>query len=257
MKAREEDFDQLRSLESRLCGLPEGFTLATRGRKLIGRSPVIRVPPQKESSPSFSRGRGSLHSSCGSISSTMSSSSPWDFYRAPTPSTCRTSAFSVSSSASSSYCPPSQSNSIVQTSPQRPGVSRSPSSASSESRPPTPSSLRGFKRKEEVLTMLIFNDLVIVAGESEKVGLFTGKKKEKTWRVLPEMDGGVGKVAEVRDWSGYQGKWRAHPFNQLPRLMGDHRPFKLVYRDSPSNWSFTTSPPRTHIHCFHLGSLSR
>ena len=211
-KAREEDFEQLQALEAKLQGLPEGFTLAIRGRKLLGQGTVVRALPQKELSPSISTKRaGSIHSSRGSISSTVSSgySSPWDFSGALTPSTCRSSAFSVSSSASS-YCPPSRGSSTVQTSPQRPSVSRSPSSASSvaDSRPSTPGSLRHLKRKEDTQTMLIFNDLIIIASEaSERGGLFTGKRKtEKTIRVSQEIEGGIGKGVEVKDWSGWQGE---------------------------------------------------
>lgn len=59
--------------------------------------------------------------------------------------------------------------------------------------------------------MLIFNDLIIIASESsERGGLFTGKRKtEKPMRVLQEIEGGIGKVAEVKDWSGWQGEHSA------------------------------------------------
>jgi hypothetical protein len=65
-----------------------------------------------------------------------------------------------------------------------------------------------MRRKEEVLTMLIFNDLVIVAVDtSERTGLFSGKRKaDKGLKVLCELEGGVGKVVEVKDWSGWQGE---------------------------------------------------
>lgn len=200
------------TLESRLCGLPDDFVLAVRGRKLIGYGQVSRVVPGKDLSPSLSvRARaGSIHSSRGSISSASSgahssaSSSPWDF-TVLSPSTCRTSAFSVSS-ASSGY-PPSRSNSFTQSSPSRPGVTRSPSSSSSvssEHRPNTPSKSR---RKDEALTMFIFDDLVLVATTiHDKGGLFTKKKGDKAnLRVLSEAEGGIGKVLEVRDWCGWQG----------------------------------------------------
>ncbi|WRT64972.1 uncharacterized protein IL334_001913 [Kwoniella shivajii] len=225
-KAREEDFEQLQSLESRLVGLPESFTLAIRGRKLLGQAQVVRVPPARElSSAIAARGRsGSMHSSRGSISSSVSSSapssiSPWDFSASLTPS--RTSAFSVSSNGSS-FCsgPPSRSNSITKpspsfssiTSPSRPSVTRSPSSTSSfidNSRPSTPSSMKN-KKKEDILTMLIFDDLILLGNNvHEKSGLFSvGSNKKKTngsLRVLSELEGGVGKVSEVKDWSGWNG----------------------------------------------------
>ncbi|ORY20707.1 hypothetical protein BCR39DRAFT_554891 [Naematelia encephala] len=210
-KAREDDLEQLQSLESRLHGLPDGFTLAVRGRKLVGHGQVVRVHKDLPI-----RGRaGSLHSSRGSISSTVSSSapssatssSPWDFSATLTPSTCRTSAFSVTSSSSS--CAPSRSNSLIQTSPSSAtSPARSPSVASNLAqldRPTTPSSQRTKQRKEDVLTMYIFDDLVLVAAPiSERGGLFK-KKGGREMRVLSEAEGGIGKVAEVRDWSGWGG----------------------------------------------------
>jgi hypothetical protein len=57
--------------------------------------------------------------------------------------------------------------------------------------------------------MLVFDDLVIVtSGAGEKSGLFgSGKRKgEKGWKVLSEAEGGIGKVADVRDWTGWQGE---------------------------------------------------
>jgi hypothetical protein len=123
-----------------------------------------------------------------------------------TPST-RTSAFS-GSSASSGY-PPSRSNSISQCgSSPRPGVSRSPSSASSVTSDHRSPSSSKSRRKDESLTMFVFDDLVIVAAAlSEKSGLFASKKKgpKSALRVLREHEGGIGKVLEVKDCSGWQG----------------------------------------------------
>lgn len=58
--------------------------------------------------------------------------------------------------------------------------------------------------------MFVFDDLVIVAASlSEKHGLFGNKKKspKAALRVLSESDGGIGKVLEVKDWSGWQGRF--------------------------------------------------
>ena len=57
--------------------------------------------------------------------------------------------------------------------------------------------------------MLIFNDLMIVVSEiSERGSIFMGKRKsEKSLRVAQEIEGGIGKVAEVKDWSGRQSKF--------------------------------------------------
>ncbi|WWC87105.1 uncharacterized protein L201_001991 [Kwoniella dendrophila CBS 6074] len=242
-KAREEDFEQLQALENRLIGLPDDFTLAIRGRKLLGQGQIIRVPPSKDLSSTFgSRARaGSVHSSRGSISSSVSSSapssivsssSPWDFSASLTPS--RTSAFSISSNGSSFYSaggPPSRSNSITRpsnsssftASPSRPSINRSPSSNSSfmdsyynhstcSPRPSTPSnsSSSKSKKKEEVFTILIFDDLVILGQIiQEKSSLFSvGSNKKKgisQMKVLNELEGGIGKVGEVKDWSGWNG----------------------------------------------------
>ncbi|WWC67737.1 uncharacterized protein I206_101649 [Kwoniella pini CBS 10737] len=247
-KAREEDFEQLQMLETRLVGLPENFTLAIRGRKLLGQAQVVRIPPSKDLVGAFGNGRsraGSMHSSRGSISSSVSSSapstassvSPWDFSASLAPSS-RTSAFSVSSNGSS-FCSsiggPSRSNSInngpsqySSTSPGRPSINRSPSSTCSflennsyytSSRPSTPSSGKS-RKKEEVFTMLIFDDLVIL-GQAihEKAGLFgvgSKKKGNGSIRVLSENEGGIGKVEEIRDWSGWGGYANLFSLTTIP-----------------------------------------
>jgi hypothetical protein len=202
-KAKEEDFDQLLSLESRFSGLPPDFVLAKRGRKLIGYGSVLRVYPN--SFPNM------MTSSRSSVSSSVSSaSSPWD--TATSSFACRISSFSVSSVSSSA---PSRSGSLrmspsaFSTSPKRPSVYRSPSSASStngndSSRPSTPS---GRRRSKDELALFIFDDLVILASPSDKAGMFSSKsKKDKGWKVLSETEGGVGKLFEVKDWSGFGGK---------------------------------------------------
>ncbi|WVF70008.1 hypothetical protein IAT40_004794 [Kwoniella sp. CBS 6097] len=269
-KAKEEDFEQLQAFEPRLIGLPEGFSLVVRGRKLLGQGQVVRVPPSRDLSAALgNRARaGSLHSSRGSISSTFSSSapstassvSPWDFSASLTPS--RTSAFSVSSNGSS-YCsgPPSRSNSITKpspsfsaiasfSSPSRPSVTRSPSSTSSfmdSSRPSTPSSGKS-RRKEEVLTMLIFDDLVILGSVvQEKGGLFgvsAGKKKgQSMMRVLPESEGGIGKVAEIKDWSGWNGHSNLFTMTIVPISHSPRNPMASVTTAfSLPNPSLSTSP---------------
>ncbi|WVQ97874.1 hypothetical protein IAU59_004990 [Kwoniella sp. CBS 9459] len=269
-KAKEEDFEQLQAFEPRLIGLPEGFSLVVRGRKLLGQGQVVRVPPSKDLSTALgTRARaGSLHSSRGSISSTFSSSapstassvSPWDFSASATPS--RTSAFSVSSHGSS-FCsgPPSRSNSMSKpspsfsnissfSSPSRPSVTRSPSSTSSfldSSRPSTPSSSKG-KRKEDVLTILVFDDLVILGSViQERGGLFgvsAGKRKgQSLMRVLPESQGGIGKVAEIKDWSGWNGYSNLFTVTIVPISHSSRNPMTpITTAFSLPNPSLSTSP---------------
>lgn len=56
--------------------------------------------------------------------------------------------------------------------------------------------------------MFIFDDFVVIAAPlHDKSSLFGSKKKgEKVnWKVLSEAEGGIGKVLDVKDWSGWQG----------------------------------------------------
>ncbi|ORX34423.1 hypothetical protein BD324DRAFT_657779 [Kockovaella imperatae] len=244
-KARKDDLDHLEVLESKLAGLPVGFRLAVPGRKLLGHGQVVRRTQGSSPSPVSRSRAGSIHSSRGSISSTISSSiSPWDFiaHGGPAGGGTRISNFSTTSSLSS-YNPPSRSNSLVRdvpmTSPRGPlttqhgpTVTRSPSTASASSascsvtdwRPSTPSSMKspsslpsstsslsGSSRKrsaEDQVVMLIFDDLVLVGHTIHERGLFSHAKKKKDDKVLKllgEAEGGIGKVVDVRDWTGWQG----------------------------------------------------
>ena len=57
--------------------------------------------------------------------------------------------------------------------------------------------------------MLVFDDLVIVGHPINDKGLFSSKKRDKEGkllRVLPENEGGLGRVVDVKDCSGWQGK---------------------------------------------------
>lgn len=51
--------------------------------------------------------------------------------------------------------------------------------------------------------MMVFDDMVLIAQPIDR-GLF--KKRQEGLRVLPESEGGVGRVVEVRDWSGWNGE---------------------------------------------------
>lgn len=185
----------MKVLEARLEGLPDGFTLAVRGRKFLGQGLIVKIPPSPGSPQS-------LHSSRGSVSSSISStsSSPWE--TSINPSSER---FSITSSSTSGYGPPQRQNSVTSTTsiPVRP-----PSSASSWGhglgepiRPPTP---RGTKRSKDEYTLLVFSDLVVVASSQERSLLFGGRqKKGDRLKVLPENEGGLGHVVGIKDWSGW------------------------------------------------------
>jgi hypothetical protein len=91
--------------------------------------------------------------------------------------------------------------------------------------------------------MFIFDDLVIVAASlSEKSGLFASKKKgsKSALRVLAEHEGGIGKVLEVKDWSGWQG------MSSLPtsRNTLTSRPYLIIRVDNGTNVLY--SPEPTH-----------
>ncbi|WVQ84080.1 hypothetical protein IAT38_006225 [Cryptococcus sp. DSM 104549] len=232
-KAQQEDYRLLQSLSSGLLNLPAGFSLAMRGRKLLGQGAVLRVAPGRDGAPSLgkegkeARSRsGSLPSQASrmSVSSSISSSapsiagsfSPWEASLTPS---SRTSAYSVSSFGS--FYAPSRSNSLSaeghHSSPSPAGkhTARPPSGASTYSRPSTPSSALSLggqsgskmRKKEDgqTMTMLVFDDVVVlgvVERAGSAVGGVWGKKREKVVRVL---EGGVGRVGEVRDLSGSAG----------------------------------------------------
>lgn len=83
--------------------------------------------------------------------------------------------------------------------------------------------------------MLIFTDLVMIVTEvSERGSIFMGKRKtDKSMRLAHEIEGGIGKVAEVKDWSGWQGEWEVS--GQVAKA--DYRPFVLVHSDHVADWS--------------------
>ena len=179
----------------------EPFRLATRGRKLLGISNVTRLQP---SMPTPTR---------SSIASTSSGGTA-SCYFSQTPS--RQSSFSVSSvsscpsrngslrmsmsmSMSLPMSPKGEERVQLQPTPSTTSLGRSGSDHSHSHSPKTSRS----RRNKDELTMFVFDDLVILAQAHEKGGLFTSKtKKERGWRVLPEGDGGVGRVVGVREWEG-------------------------------------------------------
>lgn len=149
-------------------------------------------PPPKDAGVVHSRARSdsvySLRSARTSGYSTISSSTPstsgifssFDFPASQIGSS-RTSAFSISSSGSSFYSP-SRSNSISTCQPLLPSQIPScpPSAASMFSmlRPRSSASMRSGKirKKEDVLSMLVFDDIVILS-QMEKSAALYGKKK--------------------------------------------------------------------------------
>jgi hypothetical protein len=52
--------------------------------------------------------------------------------------------------------------------------------------------------------LLVFNDLVMTV-EQDKGKIF-GKPKQNRWRVSPPSEGGVCRILEAKDWSGWRGE---------------------------------------------------
>ena len=204
LKVKEDEFRQLKQLKSRIIGLPAAVDFAIRGRRLLGHAQIVTLTDKELG---LSRA-DSLYSSRGSILSASSANTGslfLPFESAHSASTCRTSTFSISSTST-----PSRSNSLTSSqsfaSLRRPSLARAPSSCSttdssggSSTRSPARS-----KKRDSTISLFIFNDMVIVA-KPESGSLF-GNKKERGWKVLPDSEGGVGRIIEVEDWSGWHGK---------------------------------------------------
>ncbi|ODN75428.1 hypothetical protein L202_06579 [Cryptococcus amylolentus CBS 6039] len=242
-KAREEDFESLKNLASSVHGLPDGLKLAERGRRFLGHGTVLKVvlghdelPPsgrvvqsrsRSESVHSYNSGRNSVTSSVSS--SAPSTSSPFpssDFTSSYFAPSSRSSAFSISSFGSS-YFAPSRSNSLTvpRSSPKLP--SRPPSAASvfSLSRPGSAASMRGgrLRRKEEPLTLLVFNDMVILA-QAEKASGVYGRRRDKGFKVC---ENGAGRVVEVRDLKGWDGRDQVFSVTIIPNH--SNNPIPMTY----------------------------
>lgn len=212
------------SPRSRILGLPKGFILAVRGRKLLGHGRLaIAVfgkdgPPPKDVGVIHSRVRSdsvhSLQSARTSGYSTISSSTPstsdifpsFDFPASQIGSS-RTSALSISSSEPSFYSP-SRSNSISTCQPLLPSQIPScpPSAASMFSIPRLRSSASmrsgNIGKKEDVLVMLVFDHIVILS-QIEKSSPVYGKRSDKKLKVI---EGGVGRMLQIKNLTGWSGK---------------------------------------------------
>ncbi|WOO79213.1 Myosin-M heavy chain [Vanrija pseudolonga] len=222
-KGRSDDFQQLTALEATLDGLPAGFVLATHGRRLIDRSQVVRIfKDSAPTTPSLSRagsvrslrqtfgGGGSSAAPRASDSSTHTASSghletPSQGLWSTTPSSVASSIRSPSVRSSSRATSPIQQKDRPLTS-----VSRSPSFTSIMEKPISPPRSFGSIRKirgEDALTLLVFNDMVLLAAPvSERPGFFRYKARKAEpvrFRVVAAADGGLGTVDDVREVSGW------------------------------------------------------
>lgn len=210
-KAREDEFQQLVCIQQRCDGLPLDFRLATRGRRLLGHAQVIRVngkDPIPSGGAPFSRShtlknlRSSLSSALGAASTTdlslhagFSSSDASEIKERPSRrSTADSTATSSSANSTMSSTP-----SLVPSLPRRPPVSRGASLISGDGTPPTKASTRKARR-DDVVTLLIFNDVVLLAQPVvDRPNLFRSKKSDlPRLRLVSVAEGGLGSVNDMK-----------------------------------------------------------
>ena len=203
VKAREEEYELIKNLASRIKGLPSGFQLARRERRLVAQGLLRRFYlTDKE---------------CHALDSSLEVSA------ANSKSTLRRMT-SVSSEASSfagdwTYHPVTQTNNLASsetdhslradsitsdiTLHSRPSMSRTTNSSRSRS-----SSLRGslrHKLKESSVYAFVFTDLLILTTPlTEKLHLLRSPKNvtepKETWKLVDDV--GVSRVLGVTDQSG-------------------------------------------------------
>lgn len=242
-KAREDDFNQLLALESCLDGLPEGYRLAVRGRRLVAHAQVVRVADE---TPSLSTSRlGSLRTLRATLATTVSST------RLPQPSVPSSYASSRATSTTEVDLPLPQRPGVSSTAPSLRSVSGSGTTKSitkSLSRSTSSSSLGETARqqikltslrkgrRDDPLTLLVFNDLVLVATPvSERPNLFKRKGLARL-AVVAASDGGLGTVDDVQELSG----WGGTSTPRAPLTPGHGRAFALATR-SPDGGSAVVS----------------
>lgn len=212
-KAREDEFQQLVSIQQRCEGLPQDFRLATRGRRLLGHAQVIRAyakDPVAHPGAHFTRShtlkniRSSLQSALGAASTTdlsayagFTSSDTSEVKDRPSRRSTRDSTTTTSSATSAT----SSTQSLASSLPRRPPVSRGASLISSDGTPPpnkTPSIRKA--RRDDVYTMLIFNDVILLAQPiADRGNLFRTKKSDLArLRLVPVAEGGLGSVDDMK-----------------------------------------------------------
>ncbi|BEJ04792.1 hypothetical protein CcaverHIS641_0206090 [Cutaneotrichosporon cavernicola] len=231
-KAREDDFLQLISLEERLDDLPGNFDIAIRGRRLLAHAQVVRA-----SRESLGAAMGMPRSvSVRSLKATMAAVPSFSSMKisqpsSRTPSRGPSRAPSRGASTDSELPPlhsrglttsPSSGTSSINSisgaaspAPHDHSLSRSPSYSSSladTSRPNMNIKLSSFRkpRRDEILTMLVFNDMIALAAPVPDKNLFKSRKAEAAHlRILSVYDGGLGTVEELRELEASGGNPRS------------------------------------------------
>ncbi|EJT50650.1 hypothetical protein A1Q1_08202 [Trichosporon asahii var. asahii CBS 2479] len=212
-KAREDEFQQLVSIQQRCDGLPLDFRLATRGRRLLGHAQVVRAYAKDavvHPGAHFTRShtlkniRSSLQSALGAASTTdlaayagFTSSDASEVKERPSRRSTRDSTTTTSSATSAT----SSTQSLASSLPRRPPVSRGASLISSDGTPPPSKSPSIRKaRRDDVYTMLIFNDVILIAQPmADRGNLFRTKKSDLArLRLVPVAEGGLGSVDDMK-----------------------------------------------------------
>lgn len=76
------------------------------------------------------------------------------------------------------------------------------------------------KARPDVLTLLVFNDLVLLAAPVDRGSLFKSRKAEPVrLRVLSPQEGGIGSVDDLKEIKGWGGEWPSVFSRDTPRLL--------------------------------------
>lgn len=214
VKAREEEYELVKSLSFRIKGLPVGFQLARRERRLVAQGLLRRIVlTEKErialdSYTDVREPQSSQITSTSRMTSTSSDASSFtgDWAYHPT----RAGNMMTSETDRSLHAESIASDMTVDS---QPSASRSTSRSRS-------SSLRGslrHKSKESSVYAFVFTDLMILtAPVSEKLQLLrspkTGTENKETWKLIDDV--GVSRVLGVTD----QSRRLCESASFLPRL---------------------------------------
>ena len=208
VKAREEEYELVKNLASRIKGLPSGFQLARRERRLVAQGLLRRFYLTDkechalESSLDISASgtsRNTLRRMTSVSSEASSFAGDWTYHPV-------THANNTLASSETGHSLRAESITSDMTQNSRPLISRPSTPSRSRS-----SSLRGslrHKLKETSVYAFVFTDLLILTTPmSEKLHLLRSSKNvteaKETWKLVDDV--GVSRVLGVTDHSGQLG----------------------------------------------------
>ena len=203
VKAREEEYELVKNLASRIKGLPSGFQLARRERRLVAQGLLRRIYlTEKECQaldssldiPASGNSKSSLRR-MASVSSEASSTGDWAYHPVIRADNIPSSETDRSLRA--------ESPSSDMTVDSRPSMSRA--TTPSRSRSSSVRSALRHKVKECSVYAFVFTDLMILTTPmSEKLHLLRGPKNvmeaKETWKLVDDV--GVSRILGVTDQSG-------------------------------------------------------